>query len=1419
MKRKDLVLIVPREYNQQFSSNSKKIHRMNKSITENVINSPYEDINEIINGVKASNEHLKKLSLLPVISKENLFTDNLNKITYERKRTIEDNKNRNKYKIKKNPLSIQYLSLKENLSPFDKYLKSILNKGKPEKRYKDIKNDKLLLSSNIRKKILKKYLDKTYEKEKNDFKKYFNENKDDLSNLLENEIIKKATQLNSSNKGIFRNPTELSLETHVIDSFDNDMIDCFNNVNRDNYNENNKLYANDRKNCSNEKKKISKYIKENENIKNFIIHNIFFEWVIDNVVTKINDNKLKNYLYDKSASKSAKKNFKQLLNKEISDLSNSLFRNKLNLYHSYDSLINSLRPISDYVIKLKNKSKQIINNNKKIKSADLAKSSIIDKNSLDNYSSSNGKEERIIKSNILNKLIKKIIDVNNIKSSNSKNFFDEKELSKSKNIKSNSNSYESNDNKIYYLKNKNRVKSSIDSPTSKVSFESKNSNENKNCINLRRNLNTIELPMINRSRNEEYFDNLMDKFYSRNFKNYFNKKRINNENRFSTEEKEDNLLRKNLEPKFIMKKNNTECILDYNSNINTNNNYEFNKINDIQNIRNKLNLSNNNNESLKLQQKLNVRYLNKEIIFKKEKPLLNKHLINPKFLFNKIESYNNLDTNEDKNNELSEKNLRYNIFNKFINNNKIHNNIALIPKKNNIENRGKTINTEKLPKIYKLFERHKEKSKKEISSSNINNNNADSNNNINSNNIVNNNNQTIKSNNIEKNKDNNKTLLKNNSSNENEINNNESERKVKENNNTDIIKNETNQKIKEDNMNKDFKKGKDENKVNSIRINKSYEKKEKTNYFNINKNKRLNNSNEEIINDENKKDKDKEISAIINSKKENKNNNLLDKNKNKENDRNIENIEKEKAIKGKEEIKNNIKKDEINLDKKNNKLQKENNEKKEIKNAKVENKGKNKAQEKKVEKIIKKEENEKIIKNNKAKEKIMEENEKNIKKDQTIEKTIEEKEISKNIKSNTNAHNQSKKSKVNNKEKLKNNINDMNERKVNINKKSFKDKKDLKNEDEFKTNNENIKNKNTSLSKESKDSKENKKIKSNNINLAQTEKEKEKSPIINAKSIESKDEIKNMKKILGNLFNRYIPNKKNEKIENGDENENENEYSFIENEDIEKLIYYNEQIHNLKNIQEKSEENSKQQQDLKEKFKEIIMKYVIKLINENKEENNENGNEINGINTRSEEIMKLIFNNSDINQPEEEGEGEGEGEGEKEEELDEVKDEWENEVENNSKNENENEEEKEDDKLISDTRRRKRKVRIRVNHLSIIDKIKQQDEQVDTKDKSENKIEIVIPQRQIISEEKLKKFFKNVKKLKNNIKNENIVQKIMGELFDENIEVERNQKRKRILNFIEDIQNRNNHDILKPKVNFLSPIKFSIHNISKNSIK
>jgi len=1458
MKRKDLILIVPKEYNEQFcSSNSRKIHRMNKSITENVINSPYEDIN----GEKASNEHLKKLSLLPVISKENLFNDNMNKITYERKRPIEDNKNRNKYKIKKNPLSIQYLSLKESSNPFDKYLKSLLNKRKSSKKYNDIKNDNLLLNSNLRKKMLKKFIDKTYEKEKNEFKKYYYENKDELADLLESEIISiaKTTKLNNNN-GIYRNQTEFSLQSQVEN---NDMNDNFNSIKRDNYNGKNKLYANDRKNCSNEKKKISKYIndKEKENINNFIIHNIFFEWVIDKVFTKINDHKLKNYLYNKNISKSAKNKFKQLVNKEISNLSNYLFKNKINLYSSYDSLINSLRPISDYVIKLRNKSRQIISNNKKIKSADLAKSKIIDNNSLNNELDFDGKEERIIKNNIINKLVKKIIDGNNIKNNNYdsnkiKNGLDENDLSKYSNRNSNSNSYDSNDKKIYSLKNKNRVKSGIDSST-KVSPESKSSKENQICIKLRRNLNTFELPMIQRSKNDEYFDNLMDKFYSRNFKNYFYKKRFNTAGKFKTEEKEENILRKNLEPRTNMKKNNTECILDYNSNVN--NNIEFNslnKINDIQNNRNILNLSNNNNndKSLKLQQKLNIKYLNNDIIFNKEKPLLNKHLINPKFLFNKIESYNNLDTNEDKNNEIRNKNLRYNLFNKFIYNNKIHNNIALIPKKKDLENRGKTINAEKLPKIYKLFGRNNQQSIKEINSSNINKNNVNSNNvnstnNINSNNNINNNNinnnidnnnkvnninQQIKSSISEKNKKKDKNLekilLKNNSSNENEKEKNndiKNDRKDIKNNNTN--KNEANnQKIKGENMNKDSIKGKEQKKLNNIRINKSYEKKEKRNYFNINNSKELNSSNDEIIKD--KYEKDKGLPSIINSKKE--------KEKEKENNRNKENIDKEKIIKNKEEIKNDAKKEEV--DEKNNIIEKEKikKERNEVKEIKDENKGKNKKQ---------------GIKDEKSRNK--ENKEKNIKKFKTKEKIIEEKEINKNIKKNNNAHSQNKENKekkenrenkenkvkkenkenkVNIKEELKNNLNEVNKRKINI--ESIKGKADLKIGDDFKKINENIKMKNIFLSNESKDNKKIENIKTDNISLSHIEKEKPKSPSINDETIGIKDEDKNnqqknehMKKILINLFNRYIPKNDNNKIEKDEENENAF-LDSIDNKDVEKLIFYKEQIHNLKDIKEKSEEDTQQQEDLKEKLKEIIMKYVNKLLNkklisENKDEFSKNGNEVNDINIHSEEIMKLIFNNSEINELEQgEEESEGEGEGEREEkieeegELDEKKVVGKDEVENNSKNGSMEQDEKEDDNIISENRRRKRKTKIRRKHLSIIDKMKEQLEQFDIKDKNEI-ISFQKFQKEITSEEKLRNFFRNIKKLKNSIQNENIVQKIMNELFDENIEIERCQKKSRILNFIEQIQNINNRIIIKPKVNFLSPIKFSIHNISKNTIK
>ena len=377
--------------------------------------------------------------------------------------------------------------------------------------------------------------------------------------------------------------------------------------------------------------------------------------------------------------------------------------------------------------------------------------------------------------------------------------------------------------------------------------------------------------------------------------------------------------------------------------------------------------------------------------------------------------------------------------------------------------------------------------------------------------------------------------------------------------------------------------------------------------------------------------------------------------------------------------------------------------------------------------------------------------------------------------------------------------------------------------------------KNFLLSNESKDNKKIENIKTNNINLTHTKKEKEienqeETPSINAETIGIKNEDKNnrqkneqMKKIIINLFNRYIPKNNNNKKEKDEENENENLFlNSIDNKDIEKLIFYKEQIHNLKDIKEKSKEDIQQQEDLKEKLKEIIMKYVIKLsnkklINENKDEINENGNEIKDINIQSEEIMKLIFNNSDINQFEEEGKGEEEeeGEGKEEGELNEKMDDRGNEVENNSKNGNIEQDEKEDDNIISDNRRRKRNIKIRKKNLSIIDKMKQQLEHFDIKDK--NEIEAL--QNEITSEEKLSNFFGNIKKLKNSIQNENIVQKIMDELFDENIEVERCQKKNRIHNFIDQIQNINNHMILKPKVNFLSPIKFSINNISKNSIK
>ena len=151
-KQQDLKLIIPDKYNEYYSMlHSKKSatnKRNRKTFILKEINPPLSTEYETINLTKKSS--IKRINIkktffnikspLPIITKHGLlYSTNklltLNKKSLEGFKPIEDNKIRNKFKLKNGGslLSIKYISLNEKKDQFDKYILSLLKKNKFKK--------------------------------------------------------------------------------------------------------------------------------------------------------------------------------------------------------------------------------------------------------------------------------------------------------------------------------------------------------------------------------------------------------------------------------------------------------------------------------------------------------------------------------------------------------------------------------------------------------------------------------------------------------------------------------------------------------------------------------------------------------------------------------------------------------------------------------------------------------------------------------------------------------------------------------------------------------------------------------------------------------------------------------------------------------------------------------------------------------------------------------------------------------------------------------------------------------------------------------------------------------------------------------------------------------------------------------------
>ena len=440
--QKELVLIVPDEYNKYFSAyhslNHKHNNNINKKILkENMTNMPQiTDYQSYIN--KKSNHRITlNLKHFPIIDKKKNFfldSDSINNTinnkynSLEGFKPIEDNKLRFKFKIKKekNPLSIKYLSLTEDNNKFGKNFFSLMN----NKNISNIINNKIFFMNNkylfeknlteTKKEYNYNYIKKIFNKDKNQFKKYIEEDNPLAKDILTKEIMKRVSK--------FKTPTKnYNYYTNSLYSRE----DKIKSLIITNYRYENDSSINSSSYLNNEKEK-EEYIlpniiidknnndKEKEKKRYLIIHNVFFEWIIDRIIFKYQTNrKFIGYfsLYSKDRY-SSRNNIKKLLDEEIDYLKKNLFRTEVNdsndLNLSYDFNADLINKINNKGVLVKKYSKSAFQTKKLDK---LRK-----KNNF--YIDSGNKEN--LKKNIMNKLVNKIIykgrnDLIDVKYSNNSN--------------------------------------------------------------------------------------------------------------------------------------------------------------------------------------------------------------------------------------------------------------------------------------------------------------------------------------------------------------------------------------------------------------------------------------------------------------------------------------------------------------------------------------------------------------------------------------------------------------------------------------------------------------------------------------------------------------------------------------------------------------------------------------------------------------------------------------------------------------------------------------------------------------------------------------------------------------------------------------------------------------------------------------
>ena len=436
-KQKDLTLIGSNEYDKYFSLYHPEITKSPTALPHFYENLKTEQtFTQNSNNLSRRNKRYN-ITDLPIIAiKSSYINRRLNSLEGFKPKI--DNKLRNKLPKNLKPLSVHYLYLleKNNTTNYNKknnFNYSFLYENNLTIPNNNDYNEKLY-------KMNKDLINQVYEKQKKQFSRYLKTYGELIKNILTKEIFDKTSKFKKINNRVInfnnyyndinRNKQNYnnryyhySPKENIKDAL---IITNFKNYSRSAFKNNNDIYCNTESNINsaiNKNNKVDESCNTKHNnakiVRDLVVHNVFFEWVIDNVIFKVKGDtgNFDNINSDRSKSKY----LKSLLNNEIKNVSNYLIKNNnieinsinniSNLNNSFDS--NSLNRPSSHIITYlyknikNNRNKNIwdedsisfsLEDSKKIRSADVK----------ENEKKKFRTKKKEIKKQIIQKLIKKI---------------------------------------------------------------------------------------------------------------------------------------------------------------------------------------------------------------------------------------------------------------------------------------------------------------------------------------------------------------------------------------------------------------------------------------------------------------------------------------------------------------------------------------------------------------------------------------------------------------------------------------------------------------------------------------------------------------------------------------------------------------------------------------------------------------------------------------------------------------------------------------------------------------------------------------------------------------------------------------------------------------------------------------------------